>query len=106
MEMKGMSKMSDRSKQLEGFLIDPRETLEFEIKEWLDLSNKEAKKTLAKAIIAMANHGGGYILIGYKDNKDDIYTPVPDSEHRPRYTTDIINNIVESFVEPKLPPCV
>lgn len=97
-----MSKMSDRSKQLEGFLIEPQESLGLEIKEWLDLKNEGAQKTLSQAIIAMVNHGGGHILIGYKDNKNGTYIPLTDSEYRPQYTSDVINNIVEAFVEPSV----
>jgi len=45
----------------------PRETLEVEIKDWLNLDEKEHQADLVKAILALCNHGGGYILIGFRE---------------------------------------
>ena len=51
--------------RLADLLRDPQETLDVEIKGWLDLArNQEHKATLAKALLALANHGGGYVIIG------------------------------------------
>lgn len=36
----------------------PREDLHIEVKSWLDLGNEDHKADLAKAIMALANHGG------------------------------------------------
>src|ERR1700722_13929213 len=57
--------VSDTARRLADLLVDPHETLDFEIKGWLDVSASEHQAKLAKGIIAMANHGGGYILIGF-----------------------------------------
>src|SRR5262249_38282015 len=46
-------------------LRNPAEDLSFEIKEWLDLRDNVHKAKLAQAIIALANHGGGALLLGY-----------------------------------------
>ena len=53
--------------ELQPLIIEPREALEYEYKDWLDLTSNEHKATLAKAAIALANHGGGYIVIGFKE---------------------------------------
>ncbi|WP_157470177.1 hypothetical protein [Desulfobulbus elongatus] len=51
--------------RLSDLLIDPREDLNFEVKNWLDLQNSnEDKATFAKAVLALANHGGGFIALG------------------------------------------
>ena len=51
--------------RLSDLLIDLREDLDFEIKNWLDLRNdNDAKAKFAKAALALANHGGGYIAVG------------------------------------------
>lgn len=87
--------------QLEGFLVDLRESLEFEINNWLDLtSSNEDKATVAKAIIAIANHGGGFILLGYTE-VNGVYV---ESEGRPpnfdAYNQDSINGIVQNYCDP------
>lgn len=58
--MTGTVRPSGNSR-LADLLLDPREALDVEIKGWLDLAGSdEHKATLAKAILALANHGGGY----------------------------------------------
>jgi predicted HTH transcriptional regulator len=61
--------MSDSKIQ---FLINNlHENLEVEVKNWLNgLQSNDEKATLAKEIIALANHGGGYIFIGFEDEGD------------------------------------
>ncbi len=44
--------------------LAPTEGLETELKGWLDLNSNEDKANIAHAILALANHGGGAILIG------------------------------------------
>jgi hypothetical protein len=46
--------------------LNPRETLETELKGWLDLGSNEDKANIAQAMLALANHGGGAILVGYE----------------------------------------
>jgi hypothetical protein len=46
-------------------LRNPAEDLSFEIKEWLNLGENAHKAKLAQAMIALANHGGGAVLLGY-----------------------------------------
>jgi len=56
----------DRVRQrLQDLLAYPREELDIELKGWLDLSSEDDKANLAQALLALANHGGGYVLIGF-----------------------------------------
>ena len=48
--------------RFEDWLLSPNETLDFEVKQWLDLSDNEAQGLVAKALIALENHGGGFLL--------------------------------------------
>ena len=51
--------------RLADLLIDSREDLDFEVKNWLDLQgSNEDKATFAKAVLAIANHGGGFVALG------------------------------------------
>lgn len=102
--MQDAKEMPDLFTQNEGFLMNPRESLAFEIKGWLDLKEKCSKQTLAKSITALINHGGGRILIGYTSpsNNEMDYEPDPNSQYINQYTTDKINNVVRGFVEPSM----
>ena len=98
--------MTDRSpspdsNRLSDLLLDPREPLDVEIKGWLDLARSdEHKATLAKALLALANHGGGYVIIGFEE-KDTGAAP---AWRRPVtldcYSQDAINAIVQNYAEP------
>ena len=59
--------------RLAELLINPRETLEFEVKNWLDLQHSnEDKAKFAKAVLALSNHGGGFIALGLQETDGGI----------------------------------
>jgi predicted HTH transcriptional regulator len=81
---------------LEALIASPCETLEIELKAWLDLTSKGPRATLAKELIALANHGGGHVILGFDDAG-----PAPIS--RPTgytVTTDDVNGIVSRYADP------
>jgi hypothetical protein len=85
---------------LEPLLAAPAEALNVEFKCWLDLKGDDEHRGLfAKAAIALANEGGGFIVVGYRAQRPDLI-----SEPRPAeiaaYDTDLINNIVRRFASP------
>lgn len=87
---------------LEALLAVPAEALDVEHKSWLDLQgNDEHKALLAKAAIALANEGGGVIVIGFREVGADLV-----SESRPveiaAYDLDLINSIIRRFASPPL----
>lgn len=90
----------DINSRFEDWLISPSETLDFEVKAWLDLGDAEARGTVAKAMIALENHGGGFLLIGFTENHGRL---CPDP-NRPaglrQYQTDEINAIIMKCAEP------
>lgn len=92
------------NKQHISMLTEPRETLSIEYKSWLDLSSNHGKATLAKAAIALANYGGGTIVIGMREDESDKATPV--SNPRPsdiaRYDISQVNAAINRFADPKL----
>jgi hypothetical protein len=53
----------DINSQFEDWLISPMETLDIEAKDWLDMDDVESKGTIAKTLIALENHGGGFLVI-------------------------------------------
>ena len=91
----------DINSRFEDWLLSPNETLDFEVKKWLDMTDPESQGTVAKALIALENHGGGFLLIGYQE--DETKKLIPDlarpSSMEP-YLTDAINAIIKRRAEP------
>jgi|HubBroStandDraft_6_1064221.scaffolds.fasta_scaffold39732_4 hypothetical protein len=86
--------------ELEPLLTAPAEALDVEYKTWLDLKgNDEHKAILAKAAIAIANEGGGHIVIGMREERPNLV-----SEPRPAeiaaYDQDMVNQIIRRFASP------
>ncbi|HEY6817526.1 MAG TPA: hypothetical protein VI168_18470 [Croceibacterium sp.] len=92
---------NDKSDRLTEILVEPREDLDIEIKNWLDLkSNEDDKANFAKGALALANHGGGLIILGLTETADGM-VPAPD---RPAtldgYRADLLNGIIQKYADP------
>ena len=91
----------DINARFEDWLLSPSEALDFEVKGWLDMADVESQGLVAKALIAIENHGGGFLLFGYTENAEKKLVP-----HAPRpaslkpYLTDALNSIVKKRAEP------
>lgn len=88
--------------RLADLLVDPREALDFEIKNWLDLQgSNDDKATFAKAVLALANHGGGFIALGLVETDMGVV----EAHGRPAtldgYSQDSINGIVKNYCDPQ-----
>ena len=82
-------------------LVDyPMERLDAEYKSWLDLRENHGRATIAKAAIALANHGGGYIVIGLAEDKAS-FTSKAKPENYPEITQDAVNSAVSRYAEPE-----
>jgi len=86
--------------RLQDLLAYPREDLDKELKSWLDLSQEVDKANIAQAILALANHGGGYILIGFVKEEGNWVPAEPRPSNLNSFTQDIINGIVQRYAEP------
>jgi hypothetical protein len=88
-------------RQLQALIAYPREDLDRELKGWLDLNAGEHAASLMKAVLALANHGGGFVLVGFTEQQG---TWIEDVDHRPSdltsYDQDGINSLVASYAEP------
>ncbi len=47
---------------LQALVENPREVLEIEIKDWVDLTDKFVRADIARHIAALANNGGGHLI--------------------------------------------
>ncbi len=87
--------------RLADLLAHPREDLDFEIKNWLNLQgSNEDRANFAKAVLAISNHGGGFVVLGLVEHGEGFV----DSEGRPAtfdgYSQDLINGIVQKYCDP------
>jgi hypothetical protein len=86
--------------QLTELLDFPREDVDTEIKDWLPLQEKLARANLAIELIALANHGGGRVLFGYREDVSGWLPSGPCPHPLKHYAQDAINNIAKAYAEP------
>ena len=87
-------------RELQPLISEPREDLGVEYKDWLDLTTNEHKAILAKAAIALANHGGGFIVIGFAEQRSELQShPCP--PETPAITQDAVNAAVRRYATPE-----
>lgn len=96
-----MTNGQESTRRLADLLRDPRETLEVELKGWLDVGNDvKHKATLAKELIALANHGGGYVVFGFSETDNGVVPTEPRPANLSIYISDTVNSVVSRFAEP------
>ncbi len=87
---------------LQSLLARPHESQDVEVKGWLDLGDHDQRADLAKAILAVANHGGGFVILGLREDAGQF----PPDHNRPsdlsKLTQDDIQNAVEKYLEPAI----
>lgn len=86
--------------ELRPLLGEPREDLAVEYKTWLDLTTNEHRAVLAKAAIALVNHGGGYIVLGFEDQGHQLAATVRPAGV-PDVTQDAVNAAIKRFATPE-----
>ena len=59
--------MDDESESIRRLVLNPQEALAVEIKSWLDIETDKGVGKLVKAIIALRNNNGGYLVLGFDD---------------------------------------
>jgi predicted HTH transcriptional regulator len=67
--------LESQNAHIDQLLAEPREALDVEVKELLDLSGHDHRAVLAKEIIALANNDGGYLMIGFEEHVDGSFVP-------------------------------
>lgn len=85
--------------ELQELVRTPREDLDIELKQWMDMTDKNVQAKLAKELLALRNYGGGYLVIGFKDEHPALPDPARPAD-LDRYSTDVFNNILKKYAEP------
>jgi hypothetical protein len=93
--------MTNPNANLDDLINEPRETLDVELKEWLDLRDNDHKAIVAKEIIALANHGGGVLVIGFEEQEDGTFkTASGRPDDLQAWSQDNIQSIVARYIDP------
>lgn len=80
----------------------PREDLSVEYKGWLDLSNEQDRAVLAKALLCLANSGGGYVVIGFAEQGAEfVPQPAPHDDLAPYSQDNIHEKIIAPYADPR-----
>lgn len=95
-----MSNESNEERRWEDLLANPREEVHRELKSWLDLSDNADRANLAKATLAMANSGGGQVIIGFEEDSGSWQVDSSRPQSIEHYDQDEINGIVQRFADP------
>ena len=82
--------MMPPSIDLQDLVNNASESMWCELKDWQDVSDKVVLAKLARHLAALANYGGGYVLIGYSDAEEEVPIGVIDPAS---YTRDAITQL-------------
>jgi hypothetical protein len=86
--------------ELQPLVTEPREDIEVEYKDWLDLASSHGRATIARTAIALANHGGGFIVIGFADHGEALVSQ-PKPDNLAAITQDGANAAVRRYADPE-----
>lgn len=98
--MERAQQADNSERRLQDLLAYAREDLGIELKGWLDLTSEDDKANLAQALLAIANHGGGYVILGFSEKAGNWVPAEPRPADLSSYTQDRVNGIVQGYAEP------
>jgi hypothetical protein len=82
--------------ELDGFVRDPRESLDTELKGWIDPATNEGIIKIARAVIALFNNNGGRLIVGIT-NDGNVDTKNVPADVRKSFHPDVIQAIATKF---------
>jgi predicted HTH transcriptional regulator len=86
--------------EFEALVSKPREDIAVEYKDWLDLSLDHGRATITRTAIALANHGGGFIVLGFAEQGEALVSQ-PQPENFRAITQDAVNAAVRRYADPE-----
>jgi predicted HTH transcriptional regulator len=95
--------MARANADLQELLARPYEALDIEIKGWLDLNDANQRADLAKALLTIANHGGGFVIMGLDENEEGQFSA---GSNRPAdlsaLSQDDVQNAIQKYLDPAI----
>jgi Schlafen, AlbA_2 len=75
----------------------PRESLSTEVKAWFDPSTPEGQAKIVRCALAMRNHGGGFIVVGFDNATGDPVANDRPADVRIAFHIDRIQGLITRF---------
>ena len=94
--------MSTSDEELTQLLTAPRESLDLELKQWIDPEVSEGIAKIAKGCIASRNNNGGRLVIGFKNEGKPDPDNVP-ADVRTTFHVDVVQEIVSHYASEAFP---
>ncbi len=92
-----MAEVSAGQQRLDELVAQPSESLNVELKSWLDFSDPFSKAKLAKAALALRNRNGGFVLIGFDDKTLQPLALPSAMDVAAAFHLDVVQGIVSQF---------
>ena len=89
--------------QIQQLVDAPSERLNIEVKPWLDPSKDWGEEKIAKALLALRNQNGGFLVIGFKDDDLSPAPPIKGLDIRSAFHIDKIQWIVSRYASRPFP---
>ena len=83
--------------QLEHLLRSPGETLNVELKRWIDPSTPEGAAKIVKGCLALRHRNGGYRVIGVDDTSLASFSCPAAIDAQTLFAGDVIQNLVSRY---------
>lgn len=78
-------------------VANPRESLTVELKAWFDPGSPEGQSKIVRCALAMRNHGGGFMLVGFEDGTARPLTDEAPPDVRLGFNADDVQKLVTRF---------
>jgi hypothetical protein len=95
--MKEHNLKSNLQSIIESLVDQPREALNIELKEWIDPVVPEAKAKIIKAMMALHNQNGGFLLIGFKNQPPERSINGVPADSRDIFSQDAMQMLASNF---------
>src|SRR5262245_6476332 len=82
---------------IEDLVKNPRESLSVELKAWFDPKAPEGLAKIARFALAMRNHGGGFMMVGFDNLSGQPVAANRPSDVRAAFHVDTIQGIITRF---------
>lgn len=89
--------MNERLQNAQAIIERPAESLAVELKTWIDPSQPTGQSKIIKAALALRNHNGGYLVIGFDNKTLQPVTPQSRENVRQLFHHDHIQRIISNF---------
>ena len=82
---------------IDGLIANPRESLATELKDWFDPRTPEGQAKIVKTCLAMRNHNGGTLQVGFEDGTASLNLSGAPTDVRSWWDVDELQALVSKF---------